>query len=73
METLPLPLLIFLIVVAVIAGLWVGARTERRVEDRKKQGKTIATRIREAGTGAAVSLFRWNRARKRKAEDDDAD
>ena len=73
METLPLPLLIFLIVVAVIAGLWVGGRANREVESQRKEGKTIGARMREAATGAAVSLFRWNRDRKRKAKDKDKD
>ena len=35
------------------------------------EGKSLGTRAREAATGAAVSLFRWNRDRKRKAKDKD--
>ncbi len=71
MDALPFPLLIFLIVVAVIAGLWVGARANREVETRKKEEKTIGARVRNATTGAVVSLFRWNRDRKRKAKEDE--
>ena len=66
-----MPLLIFLIVVAIIAGLWVGGRANREVESRRKEGKTIGTRLREAAAGAAVSVFRWNRDRKRKAREQD--
>jgi len=70
-ESLPLPLLVFLIVVAVIAGLWIGGRANREVESRRKEGKSIGERVRQAATGAAVSLFRWNRDRKRKRKDDE--
>ena len=71
MESLPLPLLVFLIVVAVAVGLWVGGRANREVEERRSEGKSLGTRAREAATGAAVSLFRWTRDRKRKAKDKD--
>lgn len=71
MESLPLPLLVFLIVVAVVAGLWVGGRADREVEERRSEGKRLGARVREAATGAAVSLFRWNRDRKRKAKAND--
>lgn len=64
MESLPLPLLIFLIVLAIAVGLWLGGRTQREVEARK-DGKPIATRLREAGTRGVLALFRWNRKRKR--------
>ena len=68
MDNLPLPLLIFLIVVAVIAGLWVGGRANREVESHRKDGKTIGARVRGVATGTVVSLFQWNRERKRKAK-----
>lgn len=73
METLPLTLLVFLIVVAVIAGLWVGSRGNREVEARREEGKSVGTRAREGAQKAAVSLFLWNRKRKRARDDQDKD
>lgn len=71
MESLPLTLLIFLIVVAVIAGLWVGARANRDVQTRREEGKSVGTRAREGAQKAAVSFFLWNRKRKRARDDQD--
>lgn len=68
MESLPLTLLVFLIVVAVIAGLWVGGRANREVETRRAEGKSVATRAREGAQKAVVSLFLWNRKRKRERD-----
>jgi hypothetical protein len=71
LEELPVPLLILLVVAAVIAGLWVGARAGSRLEAAKedgKKGKTIGTRMREAATSGVVKLWKWNRARKNKDE-----
>ena len=70
METLPLTLLVFLIVVAVIAGLWVGGRANREVETRREEGKSLGTRARQGAQKAVVSLFVWNRKRKRNADED---
>lgn len=71
MESLPLTLLVFLIVVAVIAGLWVGARANDEVDTRRNEGKSVGTRAREGAQKAAVSLFLWNRKRKRAQDDKD--
>ncbi len=71
MESLPLTLLIFLIVVAVIAGLWVGGRANREVETRREEGKSVVTRARQGAQKAVVSLFLWNRKRKRERDDKD--
>ncbi len=71
METLPLTLLVFLIVVAVIAGLWVGGHANREVETRRKDGKSVGTKAREGAQKAIVSAFLWNRKRKRKREQKD--
>jgi hypothetical protein len=71
LEELPVPLLILLVVAAVIAGLWVGARAGSRLEAAKddgKKGKTIGVRMREAATSGVVKLWKWNRARKKKDE-----
>ncbi len=70
MDELPLPLLIFLIVVAVVFGLWVGGRANREVETRRKEGKTWGARVRDASGRAVVSVFRWNRERKRNRDRD---
>lgn len=69
-DTLPLPLLIFLIVVAVVVGFWVGGRANREVESRRREGKTLGARVRDGAGKAALSFFRWNRKRKRDRERD---
>ncbi len=71
MESLPLTLLVFLIVVAVIAGLWVGGRANREVETRRDEGKSVVTKARQGAQKAVVSLFLWNRKRKRARDDRD--
>ena len=71
MEELPVSVLILLVVAAVIAGLWVGARAGSRIEaakDEGKKAKTIGARVREAATSGVVSLWKWNRSRKKKDE-----
>jgi hypothetical protein len=71
LEELPLYVLILLVVAAVVAGLWVGARAGNRLEAAKedgKKGKTIGARVREAATSGVVKLWKWNRARKKKDE-----
>lgn len=71
MDTLPLPLLIFLIVVAVVVGLWVGGRANREVESRRREGKSLGARVRDGAGRAALSFFRWNRKRKQKRDQKD--
>ncbi|MCR9164257.1 MAG: hypothetical protein ACE37F_24675 [Nannocystaceae bacterium] len=67
MDSLPLPLLVFLIVVAVVVGLWVGARANREPQKRRSEDKTLGQRARDGVMGGVVSVLRWNRDRKRKA------
>lgn len=69
---MPTALLVLLIVLAVAGGLYVGhmAGQQRPLEARKPQ-KSIGQRAREAATQGAVGLWRWNRARKKKARDDE--
>lgn len=71
MEQLPLPVLILLVVAAVIAGLWVGARAGDRLEASREDGKkkTLGARAREAATSGVVRLWKWNRARKKKQDE----
>lgn len=69
---MPTPLLVLLIVLAVAGGLYVGfTASQHRSVAEKRPPKSIGTRAREAATRGAVSLWRWNRARKNKARDDD--
>lgn len=69
MESLPLPLLVVLIVLAIVVGLWVGSRTQRTTGGpRAKDDKPWGARIRDAAGKGALSVFRWNRARKKKAK-----
>jgi hypothetical protein len=70
LEQLPWPVLVLLVVAAVIAGLWVGARAGSRLQasedDNKK--KSLGTRAREAATSGVIRLWKWNRARKQKQD-----
>ena len=64
-------LLVVLILAAVVLGLWVGGRAQRQLERAGPDdtGKTIGQRIREGSTRGLVSLWKWNRARKKKKKD----
>lgn len=72
-QELPLPLLVVLIVAAVIAGLWLGNRAGKALPtERRKDGKagpTLAARARGAATSGIVKLWKWNRARKKAADE----
>ena len=69
-ESIPLWLLVALIVLAVAVGLWVGGRADRELESRRdaKGGKSLTERARSAVTNGIVSMWKWNRARKKKAK-----
>jgi hypothetical protein len=72
---LPYPLLVALIVVAVIAGLWVGSRAGDRFEASENDDankKTVGQRARATATRGAIRLWKWNRERKRDKKTDDA-
>lgn len=84
MNELPFPLLVVLVILAVVVGLVVGARAGRlkAIDSKKNRGKSTAQRIghraRELTTTGVVRLWKWNRARKKKAngtgsKDDDED
>ncbi len=70
MDSLPLPLLIVLVVLAVAAGLYLGHRAGKAVPraGSRQGGKTLAGRAREAVGAGVVKLWKWNRARKRPPE-----
>ncbi len=68
MEALPIWLLVVLIALAVGVGLWVGGRAGHELEARRDEAKPLGTRVRDAATRGVVSLWRWNRKRK-KAKD----
>jgi hypothetical protein len=68
-EEIPFPLLVLLIVAAVVAGLVLGAKAGKIAPATSKDGKprkTIGARVRGAATDGVVSLWKWNRARKKK-------
>lgn len=69
---MPTALLVLLIVLAVAGGLYVGyvAGQPRSVEG-KAPPKSLGERARKAATQGALGLWRWNRARKKKARDDE--
>lgn len=73
MDEIPLPLLVLLIVAAVIAGLFLGAKAGAIAPATSKDGKprkTLGARVRGAATDGVVKLWKWNRNRKNKSEED---
>jgi hypothetical protein len=70
---MPTALLVLLVVLAVAGGLYVGhlaGRQQPRPMEGTKPPKSLGERAREAATRGAVGLWRWNRARKKKARDE---
>ncbi|MCA9709723.1 MAG: hypothetical protein KDK70_28045 [Myxococcales bacterium] len=68
---MPTSLLVLLIVLAIAGGLYVGYTASRhRAITPERPPKSLGTRAREAATRGAVGLWRWNRARKKKAQDE---
>lgn len=71
MESIPVWLLVMLILAAVAAGLYVGHRAgELGPGDRNAPKKSIGGRARELATRSVVSLWKWNRDRKKPKKDD---
>jgi hypothetical protein len=69
---MPTAVLVLLVLLAVAGGLYVGHMAgQQRPLEGKTPPKSIGQRAREAATQGAVGLWRWNRARKKKARDDE--
>ncbi len=70
LDNLPLPVLVALVVLAILAGLYLGHRAGKAVPraGSREGGKTLAARAREAATAGFVKAWKWNRARKKSAE-----
>jgi hypothetical protein len=69
---MPTALLVLLVVLAVAGGLYVGHLAgQQRPMEGSKPPKSLGERARTAATQGALGLWRWNRARKKKAHDDD--
>lgn len=57
---------IIALIVAVIAGLWFGAKLADNTRDEKgKPRRTLTAALRDTTTGAVVKLWKWQRARGR--------
>jgi hypothetical protein len=57
----------------VVAGLVLGAKAGKIAPATSKDGKprkTIGARVRGAASDGVVSLWKWNRARKKKSSED---
>ena len=70
---MPTYLLVMLIVLAVAGGLYVGYQAggkQSRLGTEEAPRKSIGARARDTATRGVLSLWRWNRARKKKARDD---
>ena len=67
MDAIPVWLLVVLVVLAVGAGLWIGHRAgELGPGDDAGPKKTLGARARDLATRSIVSLWKFNRARKKK-------
>lgn len=65
---MPVALLVLLIVLAVAGGLYLGySAGQKRPLTSQPTRKGIGERARETATKGVVGLWRWNRARKKKA------
>lgn len=65
---MPVALLVLLIVLAVAGGLFVGySAGHKRPMTSEPARKSLGERARETATKGVVGLWRWNRARKKKA------
>jgi hypothetical protein len=67
--------MILAVILAVIAGLWFGTVLGESAAgtDKQKDGKPVPRRsfgdaLQNAATTSAVRLWKWNRARKKKSE-----
>jgi hypothetical protein len=69
-EVINLIFTILALIVAVVAGLWFGARlAESTRDERGRPRRTLSAALRDTTTKAAVSLWRWRRARAREADE----
>ncbi|MCX4241622.1 hypothetical protein [Paraliomyxa miuraensis] len=68
---MPTPVLVLLVVLAVAGGLYVGyaASRSREAVEGKAAPKSLGARARDAAGRGVVELWRWNRARKKKARE----
>ncbi len=70
---MPIALLVLLVVLAVAGGLYVGHAAGRlRPAASERPRKSLGTRARETATRGALGLWKWNRARKNKADSSDS-
>lgn len=68
---MPVPVLVLLILLAIAGGLYLGFRAgQQRSVAASAPPKSLGSRARDAATRGALGLWRWNRARKKKARDD---
>jgi len=67
---MPTALLVLLVVLAIAGGLYVGTQASRlHAPDDARPRKSLGARAREVATQSTVRLWRWNRARKKKARE----
>jgi hypothetical protein len=67
-ELINLIFTILALIVAVIAGLWFGAKLAESTRDEHgRSRRSLSAALRETTTGAVVKLWRWRRARARES------
>jgi hypothetical protein len=61
------PLLVFLVVLAVGVGAVVGGMANRQLEESRdrRTNRSAAQRVRDAATRSVIRLWKWNRDRGR--------
>ncbi len=65
-EVINLIFTVLTVIVAVIAGLWFGAKLADNTRDEKgKPRRTLTAALRDTTTMAVVRLWKWQRARGR--------
>lgn len=69
-EVINLIFKILVLILAIIAGLWFGARlAESTRDERGRPRRTLAAILRDATTKGVVQLWRWRRARGRQDDE----
>ncbi|MCA9655797.1 MAG: hypothetical protein H6712_27620 [Myxococcales bacterium] len=67
---MPIAVLVLLIVLAVAGGLYLGYTAgQQRPLPSSPQRKGLGERARDTATKGVLGLWRWNRARKKKARE----
>jgi uncharacterized membrane protein SpoIIM required for sporulation len=69
-ELINLILTLLALIVAVVAGLWFGAKLAEKTRDEQgRSRRSMSAALRDTTTSAVVKLWRWRRARARESKE----